>query len=77
MNNQNDNSINKLAEEMMQNEKQSLSDAQYLLELYSEEIPPSLQISARNELHDKMLHKRLYVIFSEPTEKAGDRKKRI
>ena len=34
MNNQNDNSINKLAEEMMQNEKQSLSDAQYLLELY-------------------------------------------
>ena len=28
-----------------------------------------------NELHDKMLHKRLYVIFSEPTEKTGDRKK--
>jgi len=26
-------------------------------------------------LHDKMLHKRLYVIFSEPTEKAGDRRK--
>ena len=28
-----------------------------------------------NELHDKMLHKRLYVIFSEPTEKTGDRRK--
>ena len=26
-------------------------------------------------LHDKMLHKRLYVIFSEPTEKGGDRRK--
>jgi len=26
-------------------------------------------------LHDKMLHKRLYVIFSEPTEKGGDRGK--
>ncbi len=28
-----------------------------------------------NDLHDKMLHKRLYVIFSEPTEKTGDRRK--
>ena len=28
-----------------------------------------------NELHDKMLHKRFYVIFSEPTEKTGDRRK--
>ena len=28
-----------------------------------------------NALHDKMLHKRLYVIFSEPTEKTGDRRK--
>tara|TARA_A100001037_G_scaffold305356_1_gene345105 strand:+ start:576 stop:956 length:381 start_codon:yes stop_codon:yes gene_type:complete len=28
-----------------------------------------------NELHEKMLHKRLYVIFSEPTEKTGDRRK--
>jgi len=28
-----------------------------------------------NELHDKMLHKRLYVIFSEPTEKTGNRRK--
>ena len=28
-----------------------------------------------NELHDKMLHKRLYIIFSEPTEKVGDRRK--
>ncbi len=26
-------------------------------------------------LHDKMLHKRLYIIFSEPTEKGGDRRK--
>ena len=26
-------------------------------------------------LHGKMLHKRLYIIFSEPTEKAGDRRK--
>ena len=28
-----------------------------------------------HELHDKMLHKRFYVIFSEPTEKTGDRRK--
>jgi uncharacterized protein YciI len=28
-----------------------------------------------HDLHDKMLHKRLYVIFSEPTDKAGDRRK--
>ena len=28
-----------------------------------------------NKLHDKMLHKRLYIIFSEPTEKTGDRRK--
>ena len=27
------------------------------------------------ELHAKMLHKRLYIIFSEPTDKAGDRRK--
>jgi uncharacterized protein YciI len=27
------------------------------------------------ELHAKMLHKRLYIIFSEPTEKTGDRRK--
>jgi uncharacterized protein YciI len=27
------------------------------------------------ELHAKMLHKRLYIIFSEPTEKGGDRRK--
>ena len=27
------------------------------------------------DLHAKMLHKRLYIIFSEPTEKTGDRKK--
>ena len=26
-------------------------------------------------LHEKMLHKRLYIIFSEPTEKGGDRRK--
>lgn len=26
-------------------------------------------------LHAKMLHKRLYIIFSEPTEKTGDRRK--
>ena len=26
-------------------------------------------------LHGKMLHKRLYIIFSEPTEKTGDRRK--
>ncbi|MBK18129.1 MAG: hypothetical protein CMM52_04740 [Rhodospirillaceae bacterium] len=26
-------------------------------------------------LHDKMLHKRLYVIFSDPTDKPGDRSK--
>ncbi len=26
-------------------------------------------------LHEKMLHKRLYVIFSEPTDKGGDRRK--
>ena len=26
-------------------------------------------------LHEKMLHKRLYVIFSEPTGKGGDRRK--
>ena len=26
-------------------------------------------------LHEKMLHKRLYVIFSDPTEKGGDRRK--
>ena len=25
-------------------------------------------------LHGKMLHKRLYIIFSEPTEKTGDRR---
>jgi len=28
-----------------------------------------------DDLHAKMLHKRLYIIFSEPTEKTGDRKK--
>ena len=28
-----------------------------------------------HELHDKMLHKRLYIIFSEPTENTGDRRK--
>jgi len=28
-----------------------------------------------HDLHDKMLHKRLYVIFSKPTDKAGDRSK--
>lgn len=27
------------------------------------------------DLHGKMLHKRLYIIFSEPTEKTGDRRK--
>ena len=27
------------------------------------------------QLHAKMLHKRLYIIFSEPTDKAGDRRK--
>jgi uncharacterized protein YciI len=27
------------------------------------------------DLHAKMLHKRLYIIFSEPTEKGGDRRK--
>ena len=27
------------------------------------------------ELHARMLHKRLYIIFSEPTEKGGDRRK--
>ncbi len=27
------------------------------------------------ELHAKMLHKKLYIIFSEPTEKTGDRRK--
>ncbi len=26
-------------------------------------------------LHAKMLHKKLYIIFSEPTEKTGDRRK--
>ena len=26
-------------------------------------------------LHAKMLHKRLYIIFSEPTDKTGDRRK--
>ena len=26
-------------------------------------------------MHAKMLHKRLYIIFSEPTEKTGDRRK--
>jgi uncharacterized protein YciI len=26
-------------------------------------------------LHDKMLKKRLYIVFSEPTDKAGDRRK--
>ncbi len=26
-------------------------------------------------LHEKMLHKRLYVIFSDPTEKGGERRK--
>ena len=26
-------------------------------------------------LHHKMLHKRLYIIFSEPTDKGGDRRK--
>ncbi len=26
-------------------------------------------------LHDKMLRKRLYIVFSEPTDKAGDRRK--
>jgi len=26
-------------------------------------------------LHEKMLHKKLYVIFSDPTEKGGDRRK--
>jgi len=26
-------------------------------------------------LHAKMLHKRLYIIFSDPTEKTGDRRK--
>ena len=28
-----------------------------------------------DDLHGKMLHKRLYIIFSEPTEKTGDRRK--
>jgi len=28
-----------------------------------------------HDLHDKMLHKRLYIIFSEPTDKTGDRAK--
>lgn len=28
-----------------------------------------------HDLHEKMLHKRLYVVFSEPTEKTGDRSK--
>lgn len=28
-----------------------------------------------DELHAKMLHKTLYIIFSEPTEKTGDRHK--
>ena len=28
-----------------------------------------------DELHARMLHKKLYIIFSEPTEKAGDRRK--
>lgn len=28
-----------------------------------------------DDLHAKMLHKRLYIIFSEPTEKTGDRRK--
>lgn len=28
-----------------------------------------------DELHAKMLHKTLYIIFSEPTEKTGDRRK--
>ena len=27
------------------------------------------------EMHGKMLHKQLYIIFSEPTEKTGDRRK--
>jgi uncharacterized protein YciI len=27
------------------------------------------------DLHAKMLHKRLYIIFSEPTDKGGDRRK--
>ncbi len=27
------------------------------------------------ELHAKMLHKQLYIIFSEPTDKGGDRRK--
>lgn len=26
-------------------------------------------------LHERMLHKRLYIIFSEPTDKGGDRRK--
>tara|TARA_R110002110_G_scaffold387213_1_gene598976 strand:+ start:190 stop:570 length:381 start_codon:yes stop_codon:yes gene_type:complete len=28
-----------------------------------------------DEMHAKMLHKTLYIIFSEPTEKTGDRRK--
>ena len=27
------------------------------------------------EMHAKMLHKQLYIIFSEPTDKTGDRRK--
>ena len=35
-----------------------------------------MSVSAKNvkKLHEKMLHKRLYIIFSETTEKTGDRK---
>ncbi len=36
-----------------------------------------MSITADNvaDLHARMLHKRLFIIFSEPTNKIGDRKK--
>lgn len=35
----------------------------------------TLTAKQTKELHSKMLHKRLYIVFSEPTEKTGDRSK--
>ena len=35
----------------------------------------ALTPQAVEALHRKMLHKRLYIIFSEPTDKTGDRRK--
>jgi len=35
----------------------------------------ALTLKQVEALHSKMLHKRLYIIFSEPTGKAGDRRR--